>query len=186
MRMIISPKWRSAPARTRCPAACAANRWAISPNAVYLARSRQSPLVPIPADTAVPRKTLLTASATPRFPSVKSPRAFSTGRRFAGQSRLAHVQVLCLQQSASAGTRFRRQPECTSPRHHFRNRYFPALAFPQYRPRIVATGAGRLHRMPARCSWTKSRVTLARTIALMMKKLIASPVKAERALAVRR
>ena len=96
-RVIISPKWRM-PRPNSVSGGRIAKRWAIAPKAVSLPVQTMT-AVPIPVCTAVPRKTLLLASATPCFPCGKILGCLLDGQRLSSEGRLAHVQVLCFQQT---------------------------------------------------------------------------------------
>ena len=108
-------------------------------------------------------------------------------KRLAGQQGLVDEEVLGLQHPAITGNQVAGGKERHIPGHHFRERDL-AEACPSRStwPRTATDWRRRSAAWPARYSWTKSRVTLIRTMALMMKKLAASPVKAEMALATRR
>jgi hypothetical protein len=145
---------------------------------------RSTATVAVPLITDVPMNTLCAAwgSSAP-FPS---PALFSTGygspvRRawLTKKSRLSSTRP-------SAGTRSPAQSMTTSPgttsltgtSHGFPSRITEA--------RTATEAESRSAACPARCSCTKSSVTLMSTMTVMMTKLVRSPVSAEIALAARR
>ena len=183
-RVIISPKWRM-PRPNSVSGGRAANRWAISPNAVYLPVETIT-AVPIPVCTAVPRKTLLPASATPRFPSVRSRATFSTGRDSPVRADSRTCRSFTSSNRASAGTRSPALSRITSPRTS--SATGSSRSCPSRRTAAVVATCLRISSTACRAwnSMKKFSSTLSRTIAMMINPPTGSPSTREMVLATRR
>ncbi len=183
MRMMRSPKcW--VPSSNAVGGALVRRVSAISPSSVFCPVRHINTLA-VPLITDVPRRTVLPAARISGS-SGNSTGDFSTGKASPVRRAWLTKKSFASSTRPSQGIRSPAARSATSPGTISASGISKGLPSRNTFPRTATDWRRRSAACPARYSWTKSRVTLIRTMVPMMKKLVASPVKAESPLAARR